>query len=167
MGTLRNFLNGNMTQLTPDEQHLVETFGTAKPTNPKDAIGIRKSPMSTVPANVLAELGCAMLEGASKYGRHNYRHAGIRASVYYDGTMRHLMAWWEGEDIDPDSGLSHITKAIASLTVQRDAMMRGMMVDDRPPKSNPFFPELNEKAGAILDRYADKNPHHYTEQESA
>jgi len=133
-----------------------------KSTNPKDMVGVRKAPMSTVPANVLAELGVAMLEGACKYGRHNYRASGVRASVYYDGTLRHLMAWWEGEDIDPDSGISHITKAIASLTVLRDAMMQGMVTDDRPPSAKPFYYELNGRAGEVIDRYADKDPRHYT-----
>lgn len=133
-----------------------------KATNPKDAVGIRKVPMSTVPANVIAEVGVAMLEGAAKYGRHNYRCAGVRASVYYDGVMRHLMAWWEGEDIDPDSGLSHVTKAITSLVVLRDAMMQGMCTDDRPPRSAEFYPQLNAQASAVLDKYADKNPRHYT-----
>ena len=134
-----------------------------KLTNPKDLCGVRKAPMSTIPANVIAELGVAMLEGACKYGRHNYRHAGVRASVYYDGTMRHLMAWWEGEDLDPDSGVSHITKAIASMVVFRDAMMQDMMTDDRPPKSVDFYTALNARAGAIIDLHADKNPTHHTE----
>lgn len=61
-----------------------------KPTNPKDSVGIRKAPMSTVSAVVMAEVGVAMLEGAAKYGRHNYRAVGVRASVYYDATLRHL-----------------------------------------------------------------------------
>jgi hypothetical protein len=106
-----------------------------KDTNPKDAVGIKKAPMSTIPATVLCELGVAMLEGARKYGRHNYRTSGVRASVYYDAVFRHMVQWWEGEDIDPDSGLSHITKAIASLVVLRDAMVQNMFEDDRPPKS--------------------------------
>jgi hypothetical protein len=148
---------------------------TTKPSNPKDIVGIRKAPMSTVPANVMAELGVAMLEGGAKYGRHNYRAVGVRASVYYDGTMRHLMAWWEGEDIDPDTmdvdengqvvegtGVSHITKAIASLTVLRDAMLQGMWEDDRPPRAAPFFPTLNKRAAGIVDRYKDRAPRHYT-----
>lgn len=134
-----------------------------KPTNPKDAIGVRKAPMSTVSALVLAEVGVAMLEGAAKYGRHNYRETGAQASVYYDATMRHLMAWWEGEDVDPDSGMSHITKAIASLTVLRDTMIRGNFSDDRPPRSPEFFARLNELAGQVLDRYADKAPVHFTQ----
>lgn len=133
-----------------------------KPSNPKDSIGIKKAPMSTVSAAVMAEVGVAMLEGAAKYGRHNYRAVGVRGSVYYDATMRHLMSWWEGEDLDPDSGLSHITKAIASLVVLRDSMVQGKLVDDRPPRSAEFFAALNAKAAAILAQHADKNPRHYT-----
>jgi len=126
-----------------------------KETNPKDAVGIAKVPFSTVPAPVVAEVGLAMLEGARKYGRHNYRVAGIRASVYYDASLRHLTDWWEGTDIDPASGLSHITKAIAGLVVLRDCMMTGMMADDRPPtKHDPEWVEtMNQKAKAIIAQY--------------
>lgn len=137
-----------------------------KDTNPKDAIGVRKAGVSCIPANVMAELGVAMLEGASKYGRHNYRAAGVRASVYYDAAVgRHLMDWWEGDDIDKDSGLSHITKAIAALVVLRDSMMQDNWVDDRPPRSAPYRDEMNKRAGEVLDRHKDKAPKHYTEKD--
>jgi len=144
------------------EKEVLRPLPGVKPTNPKDMAGVRKAPMSTVPANVLVEIGVAMLEGASKYGRHNYRAVGVRGSVYYDGVMRHLMAWWEGEDLDPDSGMSHVTKAITSLVVLRDAMMQGKFTDDRPPRALPFFPTLNAGAADIIDRYADRQPIHYT-----
>lgn len=127
---------------------------TVKNTNPKDAVGTKKPPLSTVSSVVIQEVGVAMLEGARKYGRHNYRVSGVRDSVYYDATMRHLMAWWEGEDIDPDSGLSHITKAIASLTVLRDAQINRVNVDDRPPKVNTEYKEqLQERVDDIFERH--------------
>ena len=129
---------------------------TTKETNPKDAIGSKKAPMSFVPPCVLAEIGVGMLDGAIKYGGYNFREAGVRSSVYYDATLRHLFAWAEGEDDDPDSGLSHITKAITSLVVLRDAMIQGKATDDRPPKSAAFYPELNAKAAAIAERYSGK-----------
>lgn len=146
-----------------------------KLSNPKDLVGVRKAPMSTVSAAVMAEVGVAMHEGALKYGRHNYRAVGVRSSVYYDGTMRHLMAWWEGEDLDPDTadldeqgqpipdtGVHHVTKAITSLMVLRDAMLQGKCTDDRPPRSVPFYPRLNATAGKLIDRYGERNPRHYT-----
>ena len=130
-----------------------------KDTNPKDAVGIRKVPFSTVPAEVIAEIGLGMMEGARKYARHNYRIAGVRASVYYDALMRHMCAWWEGEDTDPDSGLNHIVKALSSLTVLRDAMLNDKLTDDRPPSLKPgWVNELNKKAGEIIDKYPDSLP---------
>ena len=139
------------------------TSGTvSKATNPKDAIGTAKVPgFSVVPRRVVAELGLAMLEGAAKYGRHNYRRAGVRASVYVDALDRHLAAWWEGQDIDPDSGISHVTKAIASLVVLRDSMMQGNWQDDRPPRvsdSEIWVAEMNAKAKALIAKFPDPKP---------
>lgn len=109
----------------------------AKDSNPKDVFGSAKPPTSTVPVPVIYELGLAMLEGALKYGRHNYRVVGVRMSIYYDAAKRHLDAWWEGEDIDPESGLPHLVKAMACLAVVRDAEMLGKVTDDRPPSHPP------------------------------
>ena len=128
--------------------------GGVKDTNPKDAVGVKKAPVSTVSGAVIAELGVAMLEGARKYGRHNYRVSGVRASVYRDATFRHLNKWWEGEDIDSDSGLNHITKAIASLTVLRDAMIFDNWTDDRPPPvPEGFLDNLDKLAANVIEKY--------------
>lgn len=126
-----------------------------KDTNPKDAVGIAKVPFSPIPAQVMAETGLAMLEGALKYGRFNWRVAGVRASVYYDAALRHLTAFYEGQDVDPDSGLSHLVKAIACCVVLRDSQLRENWVDDRPPKAtdDDWVNELNLKAKALLEKY--------------
>ena len=128
-----------------------------KSSNPKDAIGTKKVPMSTVSSPVVMEMALGMLEGACKYGRHNYRDAGVRASVYYDAAQRHLMSWWEGEDIDPESQINHIGKTISCLHVLRDAMMNDMWNDDRPPKfkNQDWVREFNEKAAQIIEKYPD------------
>ena len=131
----------------------------SKETNPKDAISTKKPRFySGLPANVTKEVSIGMMEGAMKYGRHNYRITGVRASVYMDATMGHLLDYWEGQDIDPDSNLHHITKAIASLYVLRDAQLRNMCEDDRPPKSN--VEEQKEYLQAIVDELFNK---HYKE----
>lgn len=133
-------------------------FASAKDGNPKDAIGIRKwRYISTIPLTVLWEIGAALLEGALKYGAHNYRVAGVRASVYVDAAMGHIGQWWEGEDIDKDSGLNHITKAIASLIVLRDAMIQDMLTDDRPPKGNldQVRVDLQRTVDVLFEKYPD------------
>jgi len=134
-----------------------------KPSNPKDAVGIRKwRNFVTVPLTVIAEVGTAMLEGHLKYRRHNYRVAGVRASVYVDAALGHIMQWWEGEDLDPDTKLSHITKSIASLVVLRDAMIQDMLNDDRPPKAklDQVRDDLQNIVNEMFERYPEGNiPH--------
>jgi dATP/dGTP diphosphohydrolase len=140
---------------------------TVKATNPKDAVGVRKMPFSVLPWRVLCGVALAMLEGACKYGRHNYRAAGVRASVYFDAVVgRHLTDWWEGVDIDPDSGLHHIDKAIAGLMVMRDSILQGNFTDDRPPRGNLDMAAMNRAAAEIMDVHADKNPRHFTIEDS-
>jgi hypothetical protein len=138
-----------------------------KSTNPKDAVGTGKVPFSTIPSEVIAELGLVMLEGARKYGRHNYRAAGVRASVYFDAAIRHLTRWWEGEDLDPDSGMPHLIHAMACCTVIRDSQVYDNWVDDRPPKlPDGWLAKLNERAAEIVAKYP--NPvEAYTEKPRA
>ena len=129
----------------------------SKKTNPKEAIGTRKPRFySGLPANVTREVTIGVMEGAMKYGRHNYRIAGVNASTYIDATIGHLLDYWEGQDIDPDSNLHHITKAIASLYILRDAQMRNMCEDDRPPKSDVEGDTL--RLQTIVDKLFQKYP---------
>lgn len=131
--------------------------------NPKDALGKAKPPLSVLPCPVLYEIAAGCLEGAFKYRRHNYRVAKIQASVYYDAAMRHLMAYWEGEDIDPDSGINHISKAMACLFVFRDAMMNDMVDDDRPPKAKAgWMDRIQLLVDAVFERHPNPLPP-YTE----
>ena len=129
----------------------------AKPSNPKDAMSFKKVPLlSLLPLGVISRVALGMLEGALKYSRHNYRIAGVRASVYVDATMRHLSSFWEGQDLDPDSkvGLHHIDKAIASLFVLRDSMLQQNWTDDRPPKSDDkWLSDADAMATKLVEQF--------------
>ena len=107
-----------------------------KETNPKDAVGSRKwRQYCVVPARVVWEVALAHLVGALKYGRHNWRVAGISASVYRDAALGHIDQWWEGEDLDPETQANHIAHAIAGLNILLDSILRDDWNDDRPPKT--------------------------------
>lgn len=134
----------------------------SKDTNPKDSIGIEKVPMSMVPCPVLHEIALGMLDGGCKYGPHNYREAGVRASVYFDAAKRHLDAWWEGQDMDPDCPeLHHVAKTLSTLTVLLDSILQGNWMDDRPIKTTnqDFISDANKRAKIIMDRAREKQGH--------
>jgi hypothetical protein len=132
--------------------------------NPKDIIGSTKVPIHLWP-NTATVLGCmALLEGACKYGRSNYRVVGISASIYYDALMRHMARWFEGEDIDPDSGLPHLSHALACLAIIVDAQAAGKLNDDRMVSGGfeKTLSEMTPLVAIVKDKYNDKNPKHYT-----
>lgn len=138
-----------------------------KPTNPKDAIGCDKLPFHLWPETATA-LGClALLDGACKYGRSNFRAIGVRASIYYDACRRHLNAWFEGENTDPDSGLPHLAHALACLAILVDAGVSGKMTDDRQFDSGhggyrAAIDALTPLVSLVKKKHADKSPQHYT-----
>ena len=35
----------------------------------------------------------------------------------------------------------------------RDGLIQGNVTDDRPPRSEPFYPALHERAAALMDKY--------------
>lgn len=128
-----------------------------KPSNPKDAVGIKKLSMANAPVEVLMELGLAMHEGALKYGRFNWRTSGVRAGVYFDAALRHLFAWWAGQDFDPDSDVHHLVKAMACFAVIRDAQLYGKMNDDRPTtNADALMCEVNARAARLVEKYGSK-----------
>lgn len=107
-----------------------------KPSNPKAAIGETKIDMGLMPDTAVLYGALAFTEGATKYGRYNWRVAGVRASTYRSALQRHLVKWWNGEWADPITGVPHLANAIACLSILIDAHESDMLNDDRPPSMN-------------------------------
>lgn len=135
-----------------------------KPTNPKDAIGSDKLPLHLWPETATALGALGLLDGMLKYGRSNFREIGVRASIYYDAARRHLNAWFEGEEADPDSGLPHLAHALACLAILVDAQAAGKLNDDRMVAGGyrKLVNELTPHVARLKALHADKNPKHYT-----
>ena len=49
--------------------------------------------------------------GAAKYAPEQWKQVPDARRRYFAALMRHVTAWWEGEKIDPESGLSHLAHA--------------------------------------------------------
>lgn len=101
-------------------------------TNPKTQYGLAKPGISKVPPLSIFYIGQVMEVGAAKYGPMNWRKDHVSASVYYDAAMRHFMAWWDGQDLDSETGISHLAHAAANLCILMDAGSGPWLLDDRP-----------------------------------
>lgn len=100
--------------------------------NPKSAFGIKKPSMHLIPGTALLYLAKVMALGALKYGAFNWRQQPVAATVYLDAAYRHILAWLDGEDNDPESGAPHIAHAMACYAILLDARAHGTLIDDRP-----------------------------------
>lgn len=101
-------------------------------TDPKGEIGKTKAPMWLLPPRALIAIAWVHLLGAIKYGPWNYRKNKVLASTYISAIHRHLAAWHEGEDNDPESGYSHIAHIGANCNIILDAQHHNKLDDDRP-----------------------------------
>jgi hypothetical protein len=137
---------------------------TSKPTNPKDVIGTTKVALSQFPPVAVAYGSLAMLNGMLKYGQANWRAAGIRASVYLDAAERHLKAWRDGEEFDPEDGVPNLGAVLACVAIVLDARAAGKLNDDRPPAIDlrKVYDELRPIVKNLLKIHEGKSPHHYT-----
>jgi hypothetical protein len=137
---------------------------TDKLTNPKDLIGTDKLPLHLWPETATAMGALGLLEGALKYGRSNWRVSGVRYSIYIDALRRHVNALFEGEDLDPDSGLPHLSHALACLAIIVDAQAAENLTDDRqyPGGYRKLVEELTPLVAKTKARHKDKSPKHYT-----
>jgi len=90
-----------------------------------------KTQYEHLPFRVLEGLAKVLQHGAEKYGHYNWREQPILASTYKAAIMRHLVAWSEGVNTDPDSGLNHLYHIMACCVVALDAEMSGTLTDDR------------------------------------
>lgn len=121
----------------------------AKPSNPKDVIGSKKLPLELIPWSANAETSLAFLEGALKYGRFNWRIAGVRASVYMAAMLRHLAKWWNGSDRDPVTRVKHLANARACIDILIDAEWSRTLTDDRPPRQPEIEVRIDEMADIV------------------
>lgn len=101
--------------------------------NPKSQYGMKKPPFHLIPQPFLVILSKVMNLGASKYGPFNWRTNSVAASVYIAAAMRHIASYYDGEDKDPESGVSHLAHAAACMAILIDAQSTGNLIDDRPP----------------------------------
>ena len=92
-----------------------------------------KPKMSLLPPKALRGIAEIMTYGAKKYNPHNYKLGkGLDWDQMYSACLRHMNAWNDGEDIDPESGRPHLYHAGCCLVMLID------LVDSKIGKDTRF-----------------------------
>ncbi len=91
-----------------------------------------KVPLQLLPLDALTEIGKVLRFGAQKYAERGWEK-GIAYDRVFGATLRHLFAWHQGEDNDPETGLSHLAHAGCEVLFLLAFTLRGRIdLDDRP-----------------------------------
>lgn len=72
--------------------------------------GVKDQRHDLLPRVALDRISEVYAFGARKYADHNWRR-GYEWGKSYAAAQRHLTAFWDGESLDPESGLSHVAHA--------------------------------------------------------
>lgn len=108
---------------TNDEVRIVSASGGAK--------GQKSVRLHAIPREALWELGRVYAFGEEKYDDYNFRK-GYDWSLSYDAMLRHLTAFWDGEDVDEESKLHHMAHAVWNGICLLFFSLRRRGNDDRP-----------------------------------
>lgn len=92
-----------------------------------------KAPMCLIPPEALVQVAQVFGFGAKKYGMNNWRDDGdvTEWSRTYSSIQRQLNAFWSGEDIDPESGMTHLAHATTQMMILMIHHKNNKVMDDR------------------------------------
>lgn len=92
--------------------------------------GQKDAQLGAIDPAAIMEVATVAGFGARKYARLNFLK-GYSWSLSYDALQRHLHAFWDGEDRDPESGLPHLAHAAWHCLALLSFSRRGLGTDDR------------------------------------
>jgi len=91
-----------------------------------------KARFDLIPAQVLKDVAEVFTYRAEKYGDRNYKEGkGLAYGRLFAGCNRHIWAWWNGEERDPETNKIHLIHAICCLMMLLDLIYSGKGIDDR------------------------------------
>ena len=74
-----------------------------------------KPKMNLLPPKAIVEVAKVLTFGAEKYDAENWRKLDDLQNRYTAGALRHIFAHMDGENLDPETGLSHMAHALCCL----------------------------------------------------
>jgi hypothetical protein len=93
-----------------------------------------KAPWHLLPWGAVAVVVSVLDFGCRKYGPRNWEK-GMDYSRLFSAAQRHMTAWFNGEDKDPETGLSHLAHAGCCVLFLLTFTITGKGNDDRPKET--------------------------------
>jgi len=117
--------------------------------------GSKLARFDLVPVGPLTKLAEHYGRGAEKYEDRNWER-GIDWSLSYAALMRHVVAWWGGEDCDEDTGSTHMAAVAWHAFALMEYATTHPELDNRPFSEGDEW-ELPSETWAKLTDFWDRH----------
>lgn len=74
-----------------------------------------KNRWDLLPYEVVEDIVKVLTFGAKKYDDNNWQKVTPAKPRYFAAAMRHMVSWFGGEKLDPESGINHLAHASCCL----------------------------------------------------
>lgn len=112
--------------------------------------GKKSSRMDLIPSRALMTAAKVYGFGAEKYSDNNWR-SGYDWSLSYAALQRHLGQFWDGQDLDEESGLPHLAHAAFHVFALLTFMEEHPEFDDRYHSPNKTIQTISTLQGDSWD----------------
>ena len=98
-----------------------------------------KPKMNLLPPKAIVEISKVLTFGAAKYDAENWRKLDDLQNRYTAGALRHIFAHMDGEELDPETNLSHLAHAMCCLLFKLE-----IELEERAEKERPREADISE-----------------------
>ena len=93
-----------------------------------------KPKMNLLPPKAIVEISKVLTFGAAKYDAENWRKLDDLQNRYTAGALRHIFAHMDGEELDPETNLSHLAHAMCCLLFKLEIELENAKSEEERPR---------------------------------
>ena len=93
-----------------------------------------KPKMNLLPPKAIVEISKVLTFGAEKYDAENWRKLDDLQNRYTAGALRHIFAHMDGEELDPETSLSHLAHAMWCLLFKLEVELENAKIEEEEPR---------------------------------
>ena len=95
-----------------------------------------KPKMNLLPPKAIVEISKVLTFGAAKYDAENWRKLDDLQNRYTAGALRHIFAHMDGEELDPETNLSHLAHAMCCLLFKLEIELEERTKEEEPRETD-------------------------------
>ena len=116
-----------------------------------------KPKMNLLPPKAIVEISKVLTFGAAKYDAENWRKLDDLQNRYTAGALRHIFAHMDGEQLDPETNLSHLAHAMCCLLFKLEIELENGKSKEEEPREADLTEHTARDQSTESDILTDKS----------